>query len=358
MAKIAVVGAGLYGCSAAFMLARAGHNVTIYDRSLEIMGGASAINQGRLHKGYHYPRSPETIEECLTTQDSFKAEFSNTFLKNTLTTYAIAKDSKTSPSQFEAVCKEFDLPVAATDVEYAGLSKEHIEAAYQAHEYKIDLTALRRECINKLYAAKVKIELYTPFEPDYADDFDFVVLAAYSNNNHLLYGLNLPMGVYRFELVEKIMVQVPEKHSNLSVVVLDGEYCSIDPSWCSPFLYVGHVKHAVHHAHEGYFSDMPYYFPLNRLNRYYSRMEDHTRFNEMMEAAAQLVPAMAQADYVGSAYTIRAVEAGVDDTDRRLSAIKQHSAKVFSIFSGKLGSAVTTAKKLTAILSKKDAVLE
>lgn len=358
MAKIAVVGAGLYGCSAAFMLARAGHNVTLYDRSLEIMGGASAINQGRLHRGYHYPRSPETIEECLATQKDFTEEFSNTFLKATRTVYAIAKDSKTSPSQFEAVCKDFNLMLIAVDAGYAGLSKEHIEASYLAHEYKIDLTALRRECINKLYAAKVTIELGTPFEPEYADDFDFVVLAAYSNNNQLLYNFNLPMDVHRFELVEKIMVQVPENLANLSVVVLDGEYCSIDPSWCSPFLYVGHVKHAVHHAHEGYSSDVPFNFPLNRLNRYYSRMEDHTRFNEMLEAAEKFVPAMAQADYVGSAYTIRAVEAGVDDTDRRLSAIKQHSAKIFSVFSGKLGSAVTTAKKLTATLSKKDVVLE
>jgi len=60
--KIAVAGAGIYGATAAIRLRELGHQVDLFD-PLGVMGAASAINQYRLHAGYHYPRSPETIHE-------------------------------------------------------------------------------------------------------------------------------------------------------------------------------------------------------------------------------------------------------------------------------------------------------
>ena len=51
-AKIAVAGAGIYGATTALRLAARGHRVTLFD-PLGIMQAASAINQYRVHSGYH-----------------------------------------------------------------------------------------------------------------------------------------------------------------------------------------------------------------------------------------------------------------------------------------------------------------
>ena len=62
--KIAVVGAGIFGVTIALKLDKF-HDVTLYESSRDIMTAASRTNQLRLHRGYHYPRSPETVDACL-----------------------------------------------------------------------------------------------------------------------------------------------------------------------------------------------------------------------------------------------------------------------------------------------------
>jgi glycine/D-amino acid oxidase-like deaminating enzyme len=66
-AKIAVVGAGIYGSYTAIRLDEFGHRVELFD-SLSVLRAASNVSQFRVHSGYHYPRSPETIEETLETR--------------------------------------------------------------------------------------------------------------------------------------------------------------------------------------------------------------------------------------------------------------------------------------------------
>lgn len=79
--KIAVAGAGIYGTSIALGLANAGHSVTLYD-PLGVLRAASAINQFRIHSGYHYPRSSDTITELLESRKEFSDEFSEAIVQN------------------------------------------------------------------------------------------------------------------------------------------------------------------------------------------------------------------------------------------------------------------------------------
>lgn len=54
--KIAVVGAGWYGCHIASTLLGLGFDVTVFDRNGRLFSEASGNNQFRLHLGFHYPR--------------------------------------------------------------------------------------------------------------------------------------------------------------------------------------------------------------------------------------------------------------------------------------------------------------
>src|SRR3981081_1561783 len=89
-AKIAVAGAGIYGATAAIRLAEQGHDVHLFD-PLGIIPAAAAINQYRVHAGYHYPRSPETIQETMEARVEFIKAFEPTIVRNSRHYYAIPK---------------------------------------------------------------------------------------------------------------------------------------------------------------------------------------------------------------------------------------------------------------------------
>ncbi|KQW79048.1 hypothetical protein ASC89_12130 [Devosia sp. Root413D1] len=52
--RIAVLGAGILGSSLALLLARRGHDVTVYDKESEPVACASRWNEGKIHLGYLY----------------------------------------------------------------------------------------------------------------------------------------------------------------------------------------------------------------------------------------------------------------------------------------------------------------
>ena len=58
--RVAVVGGGIFGCTTAWKLAKNGYEVDLFEKNDDIITQASSINQYRLHRGYHYPRSKET----------------------------------------------------------------------------------------------------------------------------------------------------------------------------------------------------------------------------------------------------------------------------------------------------------
>ena len=109
--RVAVAGAGIYGATVAIRLAEQGHKVRLFD-PLGLLRAASAINQYRVHAGYHYPRSLETIRETLEARAEFMHAFERAIVRNSRHYYAVPKhDSLTPPELFERAMKEQDLPL-------------------------------------------------------------------------------------------------------------------------------------------------------------------------------------------------------------------------------------------------------
>ncbi|MBI3687582.1 MAG: NAD(P)/FAD-dependent oxidoreductase [Actinobacteria bacterium] len=73
--RLAVVGAGWYGCHIASELIRDGHDVHVFEAKPEIFVGASGYTQNRLHQGFHYPRSSQTRKQSITGFNQFKATY-------------------------------------------------------------------------------------------------------------------------------------------------------------------------------------------------------------------------------------------------------------------------------------------
>src|ERR1700687_13556 len=135
-AKVAVAGAGVYGATIAISLAEAGHDVHLFD-PLGVLRAASAINQYRIHSGYHYPRSPETIRETLGTRVEFLSTFAPAIVRNSRHYYAIPREgAQTPPALFEKVMGEFHLSVKPCRPEWMDFG--FIDKCYEVDEHIYD----------------------------------------------------------------------------------------------------------------------------------------------------------------------------------------------------------------------------
>ena len=71
--KVAIVGAGLYGSYIAYMLSRNKKiSIDLYEKRDKILDSTAKKNQYRLHIGYHYPRSKDTILQTINGYKIFK----------------------------------------------------------------------------------------------------------------------------------------------------------------------------------------------------------------------------------------------------------------------------------------------
>ena len=94
--RMAVIGGGIFGCYTALKLKEDGYDVDIFDKG-DILTKTTLNNQHRLHVGFRYPRSMETIEECKSNYDIFLDKFGDCVEFGDENLYLLHNDSVISP---------------------------------------------------------------------------------------------------------------------------------------------------------------------------------------------------------------------------------------------------------------------
>ena len=145
--KCAVVGAGIYGITAATKLRTAGYIVDLYDSESEILKKASGINQYRIHRGYHYPRSPETIESCKANEESFVKYYNQSIVNDDINHYySIASDeSLVTPGEYLAILDKAELDWKIVD------TLPNCDLTIEVDEKLYDPIVLRNVCHERIY---------------------------------------------------------------------------------------------------------------------------------------------------------------------------------------------------------------
>ena len=106
--NIVIIGAGIHGITIALELAKQ-HNVSIIDSNDEILLGASNATHNRIHLGYHYPRSSETIEECKSGYNFFIKNYHDCLVFPEFF-YIIEKESLLTDNDYKNIMLEHNLP--------------------------------------------------------------------------------------------------------------------------------------------------------------------------------------------------------------------------------------------------------
>ena len=332
--KIAVAGAGIYGATAAIRLAEHGHRVTLFD-PLGVLRAASAINQCRVHAGYHYPRSPETMAEIAEASEEFLREFAPAILRNTQHYYAIPKEgSRTSAAEYETIMQQQGLPLQSCRPEWMDFG--FIGHCYAVEEHLYDSDILRDLIENRIKSSGIALKI-AAFTPAMQEDFDWTVWATY--------GLSPDRRMFsaaKVQVAEKVLIQLPAALQRLSIVIVDGPFTAFDPYGHSTTSLFGSAKHTNHWSTTDPREPVPARFAA-LLNGPGFAPVPFTRFEEMRADSSPAIPGAKHAQYLGSRFTLRVVENSPEQDRRTLYLIKNGPREIY-LFSGKVVSAIKAAR--------------
>src|SRR3989344_4667360 len=174
--KIAVTGGGIFGVTTAVKLAKRGFRVDLFEKEPDILRAASGINQFRLHRGYHYPRSQETMRDCLRTEQSFLKEYGKAVISDEEHYYCIAREgSFVSAKEHKEVWRKSGLTFAIAKPDL--VNHEKLELTVRGEEKRIDPTALRKICWRNLKNNHVNVKLKETATKSKLKKYDFTIIA-------------------------------------------------------------------------------------------------------------------------------------------------------------------------------------
>jgi hypothetical protein len=115
---------------------------------------------------------------------------------------------------------------------------------------------------------------------------------------------------------------------------------------------MGHVEHAVLNRNTGYNPQiLTEYLPY--LNKGIVKNPRHSKAQDFIKAASYFMPAIENARYVGSMFTIRTVLPRMDATDARPTLVNIIDDRIVTIYSGKIGNSVRAANDVFDIVARR-----
>jgi hypothetical protein len=351
--SVAVIGGGLFGASAAIALARE-FRVSLFERSGRLFSEASGRNHGRDHRGYHYPRSDETAQECQRAKAEFERRFGSAIVRDVPTFYLVAGGGRTTADAFARFCDRNQLPYVERWPPTGAVARDPLEASFAVEEPVYDLRQLRRLVQRGLLLAGVDVRLRHTVERvelegesarkrllvrdpahEYGESFDFLVSATYVSHNALFKWLGQTPRELQFNLQETCVVRFP-KADPIALTVVDGAYPSLLPFGRSGYHLLAHVS-------------------LSRRRRetsvrHRSLLSDGLPSRSaaaILSESAHLLPILSGANLVTS-FLIDRVVVEAPDTDRRISEVTHHGHGCWSILAGKMVTAIEVGQSVAA----------
>tara|TARA_R110002050_G_scaffold269399_1_gene411783 strand:+ start:1630 stop:2607 length:978 start_codon:yes stop_codon:yes gene_type:complete len=312
--KIKIIGAGLFGCTIAYELQRAGHNVIIIEQDNDIMQRASKVNHNRLHLGYHYPRSKETAEQSLEGLISFLTNYRHSIVSHFPNYYMISKDnSHVTAEEYIKFCDDIKIDYIHKMPNDSLINKDLISLSINTDEAVFDydiLKSLVQESVKD-----IDIRFNTEFDGN-IDDCDYLINTTYANINKVNKLLGVP-GL-KLKLQDVVIPYFRMESKPFGITIMDGPFCSVMPRGNNPneFLLYS-VKHSLMKN---------------------GKLDIDTIYTE----SEKYLPFLKDVERLGYWRTDRALP--INDNDERLSEIftyKDHP-KIINVLSGK----VSTCHKL------------
>lgn len=249
------------------------------------MSRASAINQARVHTGFHYPRSITTAIRSLANFPRFVYEFKKAIVDDFTMLYAIARyGSKVNAQRFQRMFAEIHAPIQeANAAQKALFLPSMIESVFATREYAFDYSIIRQILEDRMVKMSVEMCLSTEAlcctkEGDvsklllsYDNDKQTSISAktvfncTYSRINCFLQTSSESIIALKHEITEMVLVEPPSILGNLAVTVMDGPFFSCMPFPSRKLYSLSHVRYTPHGSWQ---DEMPCHDPHRVLQKY------------------------------------------------------------------------------------------
>ena len=258
---IVIAGGGFYGCSLALYLVGKGYSVLLVEKEEQLMQRASAINQARVHAGFHYPRSLATAIRSLMHFPRFALEFRQAIDDSFIMLYAIARQgSKVNAKRFYKIFKEVKAPIwEASPSQKALFAPALIEEVFAVKEYAFNHAVVRQILANRLDSCNVETSLGNEVIRCTQENDLLAVSTSkgtvrarnlfnctYSRINLMLENSNEPHVALKHEITEMVLVEPPKILDRLAVTVMDGPFFSLMPYPAEEKYTLSHVRYTPH----------------------------------------------------------------------------------------------------------------
>lgn len=231
--KIAIIGAGFYGCYLAKKLSN-NHEVHIFESKEKMCMAAIVNNQNRLHLGYHYPRSNETVLQIISSYNKFLEEFRDcvSFIPQNI--YAVHKDSNVDFEYYSNFFNSYNLDhreVLKSDKIWDKIKNpKDFQGAFYTSEGILDTNKLRLKVTEPIYSSKnIKISCNHKVDDNEVDilrnEFDYVINCTY--NDPYIGFESPPVDVKKEHCL--IVVMKDSNYRDFGFAVMDGNFCSLYP---------------------------------------------------------------------------------------------------------------------------------
>ncbi|MDA0772756.1 MAG: FAD-dependent oxidoreductase [Cyanobacteria bacterium] len=352
---VAIIGAGIFGVKLGLLLAKKNLKVIILEKENNICMRASANNQARVHNGYHYPRSRETLIASHRHYDKFLREFESCINSDFTNLYILAKDSQVSSRNFKSLCDHHGLYCKEVNHEYKQyFNFDLIDDVYLSQELVFDINKIRTKLLEQIKEAGIELCLNTRIENiDIAPTIKLVSTnesfkakkvfnVTYASINHLLKKQGLDIFRLKYELAEICLVDVPRDIKQLAITIMDGPFSSLLPFPTTKQYSLSHVKYSPHikcYAKDG-------------LPQSYEMIPDKlaSNFDLMKEDISRFVPALSEMEYLQSFYETKALLESHEIDDGRPMLIKQHCDNFVSILGSKMDNIYDLELQLDNVL--------
>ena len=355
--NVVIIGGGIFGLSAAIVLGENGFSVTVLEKEFDIMTKASLVNQNRIHMGYHYPRSLQTGRESLRGLDNFKKYFSESINESFKKYYAISKNnSKVSAQEFYDFCMELNLPLIEKYPDKSLLDRSKVDGCWLTPEPVFDYGIIKNIICKKIMRlsnvtvlknAKVKnIKINNDIKSIILENnkvffADYLINATYSNIpaiSNLISDVKI-VGKYELCIMPILKTNIPLKNQ-FGITIMDGSFCSIMPKGFNQNeLILYHVDKSVLQTYEG-----PKRGAWNSILGFPEV--------ELIEKCSEYFPSINNMTLIDTWVATRIVLPNKEKDDARPTLLLDHKNKIYSIFSGKLTTAIDAAHNILEKLTQ------
>lgn len=344
---VVIVGGGFYGCSLAVHLKNKHNKVLLVEKETSLLSRSSAVNQARVHAGFHYPRSFVTALRSLANLPRFMLEFRKAITDDFTMLYAIAnKGSKVNANRFYSMFKGMKASITYGSPHHRALfSNDLIEDVFQVKEYAFDFKIIRDILHEQLNEKGVEISFSTQATQLKKDGNSTVVFfndkstvtahhvfnCTYSLLNHLLDASSEALLPLKHEITEVVLIQPPTELQNLGITVMDGPFFSTMPFPARDCYSLTHVRYTPHKM----WKDMS---PCVNGHELLTKIDLTTHYLHMARDASRYMPCLADSKYLDSLFEVKTVLLKNEGDDGRPIMLKPHKSigQAYSILGGKI----------------------